>query len=95
MEQQEVVEEVHRAAATSAESESVERLALANPTTMQRVEEATRERKAMARLLELATGDSRNGGKTDREKTAEQAETSDTERQGHETPAPAAPAEED
>jgi trigger factor len=95
VEQQEVVEEVHRAASSSAESEAVERLALANPTTMQRVQEATRERKAMARLLEVATGDSRNGGKTGREKPAEQAETSDTERQGHETPAPAAPAEED
>jgi trigger factor len=95
VEQQEVVEEVHRAAATATESEAVERLALANPTTMQRVQEATRERKAMARLLELATGDSRNGGKTGREKPAEQAETSDTERQGRETPVPAAPAEED
>ena len=95
VEQQEVVEEVHRAAASAAESEAVERLALANPTTMQRVQDATRERKAMARLLELATGDGRNGGKTGKEKPAEQAETSDTERQGHEVPATAAPAEED
>jgi trigger factor len=95
VEQQEIEEEVHRAAASSNESEAVERLALANPTTIQRVQEATRERKAMARLLELATGDSRNGGKTGREKPADQAETSDTGRQGHETPAPAAPAKEE
>jgi trigger factor len=95
VEQQEIEEEVHRAAASANESDAVERLALANPTTMQRVQEATRERKAMARLLELATGDSRNGGKTGREKSADQAETSDTGRQGRETPAPAAPAKED
>jgi trigger factor len=92
VEQQEIEDEVHRAAATSAEAESVERLALANPATMQRVQEATRERKAMARLLELATGDGRNGGEKGSEKTADRAETSHTESQGR---AAAAPAEED
>jgi len=94
VEQQEMEDEVHRAAASSDEAEAVERLALANPDTMQRVQEATRERKAMARLLELATGDSRNGGTFDAEKAAQQAETSDTERQSSEGTAPTAPAEE-
>jgi trigger factor len=82
VEQQEVEEEVHRAAAGSDEATAVERLALANPTTLQRVQEVTRERKAMARLMELATADGRNSAnKTTKgtEKTAEQAETSDTE----------------
>ena len=62
VEQTEVEDEVRRAAAGTDEAAAVERLALANPTTMQRVQEVTRERKAMARLLEVATGDSRNGG---------------------------------
>jgi trigger factor len=99
VEQQEVEEEVHRAAAASDESATVERLALANPTTMQRVQEVTRERKALARLLELATGDGRNGGKTrrpQREKTTDRAGTSDTESLSPEAHASAAPtAEED
>ena len=49
---------------------------------MQRAQEVTRERKAIARLVELATADGRNSGpKTSKrkEKTAERAETSDTE----------------
>jgi trigger factor len=95
VEQHELEDEVHRAAASADESEAVERLALNNPTTMQRVQEATRERKAMARLIELATGDARNGGQSASEKPAEQPATSDTERQSGETAAPAAPAEED
>jgi trigger factor len=100
VEQQEVVEEVHRAASSADESEAVERLALANPTTMQRVQEVTRERKAMARLLELATGDGRNGGEPPaprtgkaktKEKTADRADSSDTGKQTPEARASAAP----
>jgi hypothetical protein len=55
--EQEVEDEVRRAAAGASESEAVERLALANPSTVARVREVTRERKALARLLSLATGD--------------------------------------
>jgi trigger factor len=84
--QQEIEEEVHRAAASSDEPAAVERVALANPQTVQRVQEATRERKAMARLIELATGDGRNGGtqgatstEKNAEKPADAGETSDTE----------------
>ncbi|HEV7662786.1 MAG TPA: trigger factor [Chloroflexota bacterium] len=98
VEQEEIADEVHRVAADSAEPEAVEKLALANPTTMQRVQEVARERKAMARLIELATGDGRNGGENTKpektskrkEKTAEPAETSDTDKQSPE--ASAAPA---
>jgi trigger factor len=82
VEQQEIEDEVHRAAAGTDQATAVERLALTNPSTIQRVQEVTRERKAMARLVELATADGRNSGakSTKRtEKTAEQAETSDTE----------------
>jgi trigger factor len=82
VEQQEVDDEVHRAAAGTEEAAAVERLARANPSTMQRAQEVTRERKAMARLIELATADGRDSGArgTKRtEKTAERAETSDTE----------------
>jgi trigger factor len=53
----EVEDEVHRAAAGASESEAVERLALTNPSTLARVREVTRERKALARLVSLATGD--------------------------------------
>jgi trigger factor len=85
VEQSELEDEVRRVAAGTEEPEAVERLAMANPATRQRVQDATRERKAMARLVELATGDSRNGdgqtGLTSREKTADRAETSDTEEQ--------------
>jgi trigger factor len=55
--EQEVEDEVRRAAAGASESEAVERLALANPSTLARVREVTRERKALARLVSLATGD--------------------------------------
>ena len=84
VEQQEVEDEVRRAAAGTAETDAVERLAMTNPATLQRVQEVARERKAMARLLELATAPSRNGGpqpRKNREKTAERAETSDTGKQ--------------
>jgi trigger factor len=110
VEQQEIEDEVHRAAAGTDEAAAVERVALANPTTMQRVQEATRERKAMARLLELATGNGRDGGSASGsaagrargksapaqdEKPADQAETSDTESQSREAQAsPASAAEE-
>jgi trigger factor len=57
VEEQEVEDEVRRAAAGASESEAVERLALANPNTLARVREVTRERKALARLVSLATGD--------------------------------------
>lgn len=99
VDQQEVEDEVHRVAAGSDDAAAVERLALANPTTVQRVQEATRERKAMARLLEVATGDARNGDNTPAkfsEKTADQPETSDTGIQSREAQVAAAPvAEED
>ena len=99
VDQQEVAAEVHRAAAGTEDADAVERLALANPSTLERVQEATRERKAMARLLEVATGDGRNGGQnpaTSREKTADRSETSDTEVQSREAQVGAAPlAEED
>src|SRR5207244_2544800 len=73
VEQQEVEDEVRRVAAGAAEADAVERLAMTNPATLQRVQEVARERKAMARLLELATAPSRNGGpqpRKNREKTA-------------------------
>jgi trigger factor len=97
VEQQEIEEEVHRAAAGSDEPDAVEKLALANPTTMQRVQEVARERKAMARLIEVATGDGRNGeaaGKSEKaskrkEKPAERAETTDTGSQSPEAEASA------
>jgi trigger factor len=87
VEQQEVEEEVRRAAAGTEEAAAVERLAMANPATLQRVQEVTRERKAMARLIELATGNSRNGDAAatkSEEKTADRAETSDTGKQARE-----------
>lgn len=54
---QDVEDEVRRAAAGASESDAVERLAMANPATLARVREVTRERKALARLVSLATGD--------------------------------------
>jgi trigger factor len=99
VDQQEVADEVHRVAAGSDDATAVEKLALANPSTVQRVQEATRERKAMARLLELATGDGRNGENTpakSTEKTADRPETSDTGLQSREAHVAAVPlAEED
>jgi trigger factor len=58
----------------------------------------TRETRALARLVELATGDGRNGGtKTEKvaERPAGRSQTSDTERQTPEAEAPAAPAAEE
>src|SRR5262249_44586862 len=52
--QQEVGAEVQQAAASTDEPAAVEQLALANESTRQRIQEVTRERKAMARLLEMA-----------------------------------------
>ncbi len=96
VEQQEVEDEVRRAAAGTDEATAVERLALANPNTLQRVQEATRERKAMARLLELPTANNGTKGPKRKEKTAQQAETSDTEEQSREAQAaPMSVAEED
>src|SRR5438445_8432599 len=66
VDQQELEEEVHRVAAGTEDADAVERVAMANPSTVQRVQEATRERKAMARLVAVATGDSRNGGRNTR-----------------------------
>ncbi|GAC1314954.1 MAG: trigger factor [Chloroflexota bacterium] len=83
--QQEIEAEVHRAAASVDNSVDVERQALADPNAMQRVQEATRERKAMTRLIELAT---RNGQSSSAitgpaetstaEKPADHTETTDT-----------------
>jgi trigger factor len=59
-------------------------------------ETQTRETRALARLVELATGDGRNGSSTSRrEKTADQGETSDTERQTRIAEAPTAPVAEE
>jgi trigger factor len=86
VEQAEIEDEVRRAAAGTADAESVERLALNNPSTVARVQEATRERKALARLIELATGDG-HGGKA--EKTTARPKTSDTQQtQGREASPP-------
>jgi trigger factor len=79
VEPKEVEDEVHRAALTSAEADVVEQQALSNPTTMQRVQEVTRERKAMARLLDLARGDGHSDAAESAEKTADWAATSDTD----------------
>jgi trigger factor len=87
VEQQEVADEVHRATAGTADSEAVERLALQNPQTIARFQEVTRERKARARLIELATG---NGQPIAKEKTTARTETSDTQEQS-----PVAESEED
>ena len=72
VEDQEVEDEVRRAAAGASESDAVERLALANPNTLARVREVTRERKALARLVSLATADGAAQMRT------EDATTSDT-----------------
>ncbi len=91
VEDQEIEDEVHRAAAGRTDSEAVERLALQNPSTRARVEEVTRERKARERLLELATGNGRAKGK---EKATLRAETSDTEKQRRKSsPSPSETAE--
>jgi trigger factor len=56
----------------------------------------SRESKALARLVELATGDSRNGARRSRaEKTADPGKTTDTERQTPEAEVQAAPAGEE
>ena len=103
VEQQEVAAEVHRVAAGTEESAAVEELALANPSTLQRVQEVTRERKAMARLLDLATGsdgvEKPARGSKRQEKLMAHAETADTEALTAETreeaPLATAAAEED
>ena len=94
VDQQEIEDEVHRVAAGTEDAAAVERLALANASTLQRVQEATRERKAMARLLEVATGDGRTGDQqpaTGREKTADRSETTDTETQSRQAQVAAVP----
>lgn len=90
VEQDEVEEEVRRAAAGTAEAEAFERLALANPSTLSRVREVTRERKALARLVALATGDHRV-----KKRAADRAATSDTEGQRKAKQPAARAAEED
>jgi trigger factor len=97
VEQQEVADEVHRAAASADEGAAVEELAMANPTTLQRVQEVTRERKAMARLIDLATADSPDGARPEKparssKKTTERARTADTEPESRETTGDASPA---
>jgi trigger factor len=77
--EQEVEDEVRRAAAGASESEAVERLALANPNTVARVREVTRERKALARLVSLATGD---GAAQMRTPVAAASDTESTEQSG-------------
>jgi trigger factor len=80
VEQNEVEDEVRRAAESSDDAEAVQQLAMANPSTRQRVEEVTRERKALARLIELAT--SGNGKAT--------TSSTSSKRKRGETPAAAA-----
>jgi hypothetical protein len=59
-------------------------------------EDDSRSLKALARLVELATGNGRNGGATvTSEKTAEPAQTSDTGRHTSTAETPAAPAAEE
>jgi len=96
VEQGEIAEEVHRAAGDSDDAVAVEQQALANPTTLQRVQELTRERKAIARLLQLATGDSLDG-KTDAipEKATPAAQTADTEPHNPDAPLQAVPVAEE
>jgi trigger factor len=87
VEEQELEDEVRRASAGRTDAESMERLALQNPSTRARVQEVTRERKARERLLELATG---NGRAQSTEKATLAAETSDTEKQSRKSSPPAA-----
>jgi trigger factor len=75
--EQEIEEEVRQAAAGASESEAVEQLALANPNTLARVREVTRERKALARLVGLATGDGTTQMATE---TAAASDTGSTQR---------------
>jgi trigger factor len=94
VDQREVEDEVHRVASGTEDADAVERLALANASTLQRVQEATRERKAMARLLQVATGDGRNGDQQPanaKEKTADRPETTDTETESRQAQAAAVP----
>jgi len=74
VERDEVEDEVRRAAESSDDAEAVQRLAMANPNTMQRVEEVARERKALARLIELAT----SGNGTATSGTSSKRKSSDT-----------------
>jgi trigger factor len=75
VDEDEVHDEVRRAAASTEQPEALQTLALNNPETLQRVQEITRERKALARLMELATGD----GHTTRKNPAEATHTTDTQ----------------
>ncbi|MDQ6670997.1 MAG: trigger factor [Chloroflexota bacterium] len=97
VEQHEVTDVVRRAAGSSDEAAAVEQLAQADPTTLQRVQEVTRERKALSRLVNLATGDNGDGKTPERgEKTTQPAQTADTEPHNREAPVAAGPlAEED
>jgi trigger factor len=81
VEQEEVEAEVKKATAQVEEPEATETLALGNPQTRARVEAALRERKALERLVELATdagaSASRPAGKS-RESPAAARSASDT-----------------
>jgi trigger factor len=92
VERQEVEEEVHRAAEGTEDADAVERLALNNPSTLARVEGVTRERKALSRLLELATG---NGHDRGTENPTQSAETTDTPNDSRRGSSKTAEAEED
>jgi trigger factor len=85
VEDSEVQDEVRRAAEATDEPEAVQRLALNNPDTLQRVQEVTRERKALARLMELAAGDGRAATAEDASKNPTvPAQTTDTHPQSPE-----------
>jgi FKBP-type peptidyl-prolyl cis-trans isomerase (trigger factor) len=87
---QEVDNEVRRAAAGSADADAVERLARQNPETRARFQEVTRERKARDRLIELATA---NGRAEPQEKATPKGETSDTEIESRKSPPSSSTAE--
>lgn len=100
--QKEIEDEVHRAAASVDNPEVAEKQALADASTMQRVQEATRERKAMARLIELATrngaspasSDSGSAGTSTTEKPENPADRTETTDTGQTSRAEAATVEE-
>jgi trigger factor len=93
VEQTDLEDEVRRATSGTDDAASVEQLAMANPETRQRLQEITRERKAMTRLIEVATADGAvSEPATAPEKDTPSAPTSDTEEPSPEPVAHAAAA---
>lgn len=79
----EVEEEVRKAAAASGEEEATRTLALNSAATLARVENVLRDRKAVARLVELATRDAQPGAPAERsqESPAPERAASDTQQE--------------